>query len=559
MANHPNHHNSTIDPNSGFCSQTKIYHSLRPTTPLPPLTTPLSITDYLFPHLNSSPPPPTTTTAAAAALIDSTTRRRISFPDFARRIQTLTSSLQNRLHLSKGDTAFILSPNSLHIPILHFSLISLGVVVSPSNPSSTKPEISRQIHLSKPVIAFATSETAAKIPSLRYGTVLLDSPEFESLMTRPTTGDNNNKQRVTVNQSDTATILYSSGTTGRVKGVELTHRNWISVMAGVFAARELRSSPAVTLCTVPFFHVYGMGLFMRELAMGHSVVVSTGPRFDLTAVMRAIEEFRVTHVALAPPVAVAMTKGNVMDGYDLRSLEVVACGGASLQRSVIVKFTERFPNLQFAQAYGLTESTGRVFGTVGLKECGVVGATGKLFSNSEAKIVDPDTGIALPPMMPGELWLRGSSIMKGYVGDAAATAEILGLDGWLRTGDLCYFDNEGFLFFLERIKELIKYKGYQVAPAELEYLLHSHPDVADVAVAPYPDEEVGQLPMAFIVRRNGSTIDEPQIMDFVAKQVAPYKRIRRVMFVDMIPKNAPGKVLRKELIKLALSKANSKL
>lgn len=338
-----NHHNSTIDPNSGFCSQTKIYHSLRPTTPLPPLTTPLSITDYLFPDLNSSPPP-----TIAAALIDATTRRRISFSDFARRIQTLTSSLQNRLHLSKGDTAFILSPNSLHIPILHFSLLSLGVVVSPSNPSSTKPEISRQIHLSKPVVAFATSETAAKIPSLRYGTVLLDSPEFESLMTRPTTGDNN-KQRVTVNQSDTATILYSSGTTGRVKGVELTHRNWISVVAGVFAARELRSSPAVALCTVPFFHVYGMGLFMRELAMGHSVVVCTGPRFDLTAVMRAIEEFRVTHVALAPPIIVAMTKGNLMDGYDLRSLEVVACGGAPLQRSVLVKFKERFPNLQLAQ------------------------------------------------------------------------------------------------------------------------------------------------------------------------------------------------------------------
>ncbi|XP_050278211.1 4-coumarate--CoA ligase-like 9 [Quercus robur] len=154
--------------------------------------------------------------------------------------------------------------------------------------------------------------------------------------------------------------------------------------------------------------------------------------------------------------------------------------------------------------------------------------------NLEAKTMDPDTGIGLPPMMPGELWLRGPSVMKGYVGDAAATTEILGSDGWLRTGDLCYFDNEGFLFFVERIKELIKYKGYQVAPAELEYLLHSHPEVAVVAVAPYPNEEVGQLPMAFIVRHNGSTIDEPQIMDFVAKQVAPYKRIRRVMFVEHV-------------------------
>ncbi|GMY26144.1 4-coumarate--coa ligase-like 9 [Fagus crenata] len=138
-------------------------------------------------------------------------------------------------------------------------------------------------------------------------------------------------------------------------------------------------------------------------------------------------------------------------------------------------------------------------------------------SNSQAKIVDPDTGFGLPPMMPGELWFRGPSIMKDYLGDAAATTEILDSDGWLRTGDLCYIDNEDFLFFVERIKELIKYKGYQVAPAELEYLLQSLPDVADVAVALYPDEEVGQLPMAFVVRHNGSNMDEPRIIDFVAK------------------------------------------
>jgi 4-coumarate--CoA ligase len=338
--------NPTIDPKSGFCSETKIYHSLRPTAPLPPHTTPFSVTDYVFSHLqlNASPSPNT------AALIDATTRRRISFSDLARHVQTLAASLQNRLGLTKGDSAFVLSPNSLHIPILHFSLLSLGVVVSPSNPASTNSEISRQIHLCKPVVAFATSDTVAKIPSLRYGTVLLDSPEFESMMTCPI----GEFRQVSVNQSDTATILYSSGTTGRVKGVELSHCNWISVLAGAVAVREVRSSPAVTLCTVPYFHVYGFGLFMRGLVMGHTVVTTVG-RLNLTVVMKAIEEFRVTHVALAPPIAVAMAKGNdhsnenVMDGYDLSSLEVVACGGASLQRSVILKFRERFPNLQLAQ------------------------------------------------------------------------------------------------------------------------------------------------------------------------------------------------------------------
>ncbi|KAL5827021.1 hypothetical protein ACOSQ4_018818 [Xanthoceras sorbifolium] len=206
----------------------------------------------------------------------------------------------------------------------------------------------------------------------------------------------------------------------------------------------------------------------------------------------------------------------------------------------------------------MTESTGRVFGTVGPKECRVVGATGKLMWNCEAKIVDPETGNSLPPCNPGEIWLRGAFIMMGYVGDEEATAAILDREGWLRTGDLGYIDREGFLFYVDRIKELIKYKGYQVAPVELEHLLHSHPDIVDAAVVPYPDERVGQVPVAFVVRKHGSTIAESEIKDFIAKQVAPYKKIRQLIFISSIPRNAPGKVLRKDLI-LALSNAVSKL
>lgn len=211
------------------------------------------------------------------------------------------------------------------------------------------------------------------------------------------------------------------------------------------------------------------------------------------------------------------------------------------------------------KGYGLTETTARIFGTVGPKECQVVGATGKLLSNCQAKIVDPESRIPQPPSTPGELWVRGPFIMKGYVGDEEATAAILDSDGWLRTGDLCYIDDEGFLFFVDRIKEMIKYNGYQIAPAELEHLLQSHPDIVDAAVVPFPDEQAGQIPIAFVVRKRWSIIDESQIQDFIAQQVAPYKRIRQVTFVDSLPKNAPGKVLRKELIKLAHSKATSKL
>ncbi|KAK9277318.1 hypothetical protein L1049_006859 [Liquidambar formosana] len=549
----PTSSSSSIDAKSGFCSKTRIYHSLRPNAPLPPETVPISVADYAFSLLKTSLSSETAA-SVAPALISAATGHRIFYSELSRRTETLAAFLQNRIGLSKGDTAFVLSPNSIHVPILYLSLFSLGVVISPSNPASTKPEISRQFELCKPVIAFATSATVHKIPSLRYGTILLDSPEFESMMTNQL----EKLRRVDVSQSDPATILYSSGTTGRVKGVVLTHRNWIAIMADAYGARPARTSPAVALCTVPCFHVYGFGLCVRTVAFGESVV--TMERFDMRLMMRAIEELKITHIGLAPPVVLAMVKlGDMMDGYDLSSLEVVGCGGAPLPKGVIERFKKRFPNVQLVQAYGLTESTGGVARTMGLKESEVLGATGRLMSTCKAKIVDPDSGMGLPPSKPGELWVRGPSVMKGYVGDEEATAAILDSEGWLRTGDLCYIDNEGFLFYVDRIKELIKYKGYQVAPAELEHLLLSHPDIVDAAVIPYPDEEAGEVPMAFVVRQAESTIDELQIKEFVAKQVAPYKKIRGVMFVNSIPKNAPGKVLRKELIKLALSSATSKL
>ncbi|KAL3751870.1 hypothetical protein ACJRO7_012668 [Eucalyptus globulus] len=543
---------SSIDPNSGFCAKTGIYHSLRPPAPLPQPSAPISITDYVFSHLASHPPP-----ATAAALLDADTSRRVAYPELIRRVRSLASSLRSRLGLSRGDCALIISPNSLDIPVLYLSLLSIGVAVSPCNPTSTAPEILHLIHLSRPSIAFATSKTAGKVPSPRLGTVLIDSPEFESLtrVVAPT-GD---PDQMGVSQSDTAAILYSSGTTtGKVKAVALTHRNLTSLVAGSYAVTAARASPAVALCTVPYFHVYGFTYCVRSLALGETLVC-TG-RFRVEEMRRAIERFGVSHLAVAPPVVVAMAKGgSATEGHDFGSLEVVLSGGAALPAAVVARFKDRFPHVRLAQGYGLTESTGRAFGTVGPKEYAVVGAVGKLVPNCEAKIVDPDTAAFLPPCKVGELWLRGSSTMKGYVGDQQATRAIFDAEGWLRSGDLCYIDGQGFLFFVDRIKEIIKYKGYQVAPAELENLLQSHPDIVEAAVAPYPDEEAGQIPMAFIVRRLGSTVDELSIKAFVAKMVAPYKKIRRVMFINSLPKNAAGKVLRRELTKLASLQGASKL
>ncbi|KAK6922378.1 AMP-dependent synthetase/ligase [Dillenia turbinata] len=189
----------------------------------------------------------------------------------------------------------------------------------------------------------------------------------------------------------------------------------------------------------------------------------------------------------------------------------------------------------------------------------VIGTVGRLCPNWVAKVIDPETGHSLPPLKQGELWIKGPTLMQGYVGDDEATSACIDSEGWYGTGDLVYFDNKGLLFFVERLKELIKYKGYQVAPADLEHVLQSHPDVVEAAVIPFPDVEAGQIPMAFVVRRRESTIDEAEIKDFVARQVAPYKKIRRLSFINSLQKIAAGKVLRKELIKLAQMNVSSKL
>ncbi|KAB1999543.1 hypothetical protein ES319_D12G169500v1 [Gossypium barbadense] len=540
-----------VDPNSGFCSKTMTFHSLRSPVSLPPESAPISFTDFFFFMLQSSPPSPT-----AVVLIDATTRRRILHTELIFRFENLVTSLRTHFGLSKGDCAVVFTPNNIFTPILYLSLLSIGVVISPVNPAATAPEIHHLIRHSKPVIAFASSDSAHKIPLLKHGVVAIDSVEFESLMESPSEKTEN--RGIKVNQSDVATILYSSGTTGGIKGVALTHRNLTAVIAG--GMRPVRSSPTVVLCTVPFFHVYGLVFSLRSMVSGDCMVITGGSRsFGLRKMYGVIYEYRVSLLALAPPLIVKMVNDTaIMDGYDLSSLEAVLCGGAHLSKSMIQRLRKRLPKVKLAQAYGLTETTGRVFSTMVPDETQAEGATGKLMPNCEAKIVDPETGAALPPAKPGELWVRGPLVMRGYVDNEEATVGTLDSDGWLRTGDLCYINNEGFLFFVDRIKELIKYKGYQVAPAELEHLLNSHPDVVESAVVPFSDEEAGQVPVAFVVRQSGSNIDESKLKHFVAQQVSPYKRIRRIMFIDSLPKNASGKVMRKELV-IKLSSATSKL
>ncbi|PAN27045.2 hypothetical protein PAHAL_5G054400 [Panicum hallii] len=545
------------DPRSGFCAATRTFHSLRSSATLPPDSLPATAAAYAF-SLLSSPLP------GRPALVDAATGIAVSYPSFLAAVRSLAGGLWSALGVRPGDVALVVSPSRLEVPVLDFALMSIGAAVSPANPASTADEFAHMVALSRPAVAFAVPEVAAKLPrSLRC--VVIGSDEYTRLSSA---GGASPPPPVAVKQSDTAAVLYSSGTTGRVKAVAVAHRNLIALICAHRENREKMAKeaaeageqplpPTVTLFPLPLFHVFGFMMLLRSVAMGETAVLME--RFDFGAALRAIERYRVTLLPAAPPVLVAMIKSEEARRRDLSSLLVIGIGGAPLGREVAERFAAVFPNIELVQGYGLTESSGSVASTVGPEETKAYGSVGKLASHMEAKIVDPATGEALGPGQRGELWVRGPVIMKGYVGDDEATAATMDSEGWLKTGDLCYFNEDGFLYIVDRLKELIKYKGYQVPPAELEHILNSHPDILDAAVIPYPDEDVGQLPMAFIVRKPGSKLTEQQVKDHVAKLVAPYKKVRRVAFVSAIPKSPAGKILRRELIQQAVSMGASKL
>ncbi|KAK1266805.1 4-coumarate--CoA ligase-like 7 [Acorus gramineus] len=538
------------DPQSGYCAETKTFHSLRPSVPLPPESQPLSFPSFALSLLRHQPPSPSTPAFIFPSSISKSLS--LSFSDFLSLSNSLSLSLRVRLRLSKGDVAFLLSPLRLEIPVLSFSLLQIGVVLSPSNPLSSPSEISRQIRLSRPTIAFATSSTAASLPP-DLPVVLIDSDHFQSMFIRAGLKDPPPPIEE-IRQSDTAAILFSSGTTGRSKAAAIPHRSFISMVAGFQPERA-----EVKMVLAPLFHTMGLILCLGGVALGETTVMAPAGRFEVGTVAAAVAEHGVTVLAVAPPVLVALERGaaeGIVGG--LESLQRIIVGGAPLSRQAAERFVRRFRHVWIQQGYGSTEAGG-IAVMMREDEWENYESVGKIAKNLEAKIVDPVTGEVLGVGQQGELWLRGPFIMKGYINDDDANASTFTSDSWLKTGDLCRFDENGYLYIVDRIKELIKYKAYQIPPMELELILLSLPQITDAAVIPYPHEEAGEIPMAYVVKRPGCHIDEATIMDFVARQVAPYKKIRRVAFVDSIPKSPTGKVLRRELVSHAISASASKL
>lgn len=544
--------NLTVDPKSGYSPANSTFYSKRKPIPFPANES-LDVTTFISSRAHSG----------KIAFIDATTGRKLTFSDVWNAVESLATSLSVDMSIRKGDVVLLLSPNSIFFPIICLAVMSLGAIITTTNPLNTNNEIAKQIKDSNPVLAFTIPQLLPKLTGSNLPVILIDGVndsnsnlkivgDLQKMIQRKPS-ESRLKERVT--QNDVATLLYSSGTTGASKGVISSHKNLIAMVQTIVGRFNLDEGVQTFICTVPMFHIYGLAAFAAGLlASGSTVVVLS--KFEMNEMLSSIHKYKATSLPLVPPILVALVNNAdlIKKKYDLSSLASVLSGGAPLSKEVIEGFVEKYPSVRILQGYGLTESTGIGASTDSLEESRRYGTAGMLSPSMEGKIVDPESGKALPVNNTGELWLRGPTIMKGYFSNEEATASTLDSDGWLRTGDLCYIDEDGFIFVVDRLKELIKYKGYQVPPAELEALLLTHPDISDAAVIPFPDKEVGQFPMAYVVRKTGSTISESAVMDFIAKQVAPYKRIRRVAFVASIPKNPSGKILRKDLIKLATSK-----
>jgi acyl-CoA synthetase (AMP-forming)/AMP-acid ligase II len=498
-----------------------------------------------------SPRPDPPSRAERAALVDATTGETITYGRLGDLVEQVAAGFA-AAGLGRGGLLAICAPNTVLYPVACLAASRVGATVVPINALSTPGELVAQLAAAN---ASHLVTTAAQLPALSRvelpGTVrevfVLDRADaaVPSLLQLAPEGARAPDVEVDVDR-DIAVLAHSSGTTGTAKGVMLTHRNVTANIAQMARALEVNAGHRV-VAVLPFSHVYGFSTLIGLALHGGSTVVVM-PRFDLAQFLDTIARYRITHALIAPPIATALAKHPAVSGYDLSSLHQILSSAAPL-RSEIAELVRRRLGIPVVQAYGMTE----------LSPCALVpspdgtpvGSVGRPLPNTECRLVSTVDGMDVGPGEAGELWVRGPQVMRGYRGQPDATDAIVDVDGWLHTGDVASVDEDGWFFLRDRVKELIKYKGYQVAPAELEGVLLTHPLIADAAVIGVTDDSGEEVPKAFVVRAPAAP-DQPEltatdVINYVAAVVAPYKKVRSVEFLDALPRSPAGKILRRQL------------
>jgi acyl-CoA synthetase (AMP-forming)/AMP-acid ligase II len=508
--------------------------------PEPPVVIPdVALTPFLLEHAEERGDKP--------AFVDGPTGRTLTYRGWAESVRGTAAGLAAR-GFRKGDVFAIYSPNIPEYAVAFHAVSLLGGVNTTINPLYTVTELSTQLrdcgarYLVTVPSCVEKAEQAARQSGVSevfvFGETERGTP-FASLLAAGCA-----PPAVQIDPRDNLVVIpYSSGTTGLPKGVMLTHHNLVANIVQSAVPLNLREDD-IMLGVLPFFHIYGMTVIMNlGLHVGATVVIM--PRFDLEPCLQLLEKYRITFANVVPPMVLAFAKSPLVDKYDLSHLRTVFSGAAPLKEDLAEAVRTRL-GCSVVQGYGLTETSPATHAVRANGGRISLASIGPPLPNTEAKVVDVVSQAELGPDEEGEICVRGPQVMKGYLNRPDATAAMIDRDGWLHTGDIGFADERGCFFIVDRLKELIKYKGMQIAPAELEAVLLSHPAIADAAVIPLADEEAGEVPKAFVVLKGELTPED--ILAYVAARVAPYKKLRSVEVTDQIPKSPSGKILRRLLV-----------
>ncbi len=486
------------------------------------------------------------TRATKPALIDGPSGRTITYGELADRVRLMAGGLAAR-GFQRGEVFAIYCPNLPEYAVAFYGVLLAGGTNTTINPLYTVEELTAQLNdagagylLTVPPFLDKAVEAAGR-SGVREVFVLGEAEGATPFAELLRAGRQPPEVRIDPH-ADLAVLPYSSGTTGLPKGVMLTHHNLVATLCQCQPVVDVTAND-VGIAVLPFFHVYGLTVLMA-FTLWQGATLVTMPRFDLEQFLTLLQDYRVTGAALVPPIMLALARHPLVDRFDLSALRSVGSGAAPLGAELQEACGRRLACMVF-QGYGLTESP--VLTVHPAEEARIRhGSAGQLLPNTQAKVVDLATGEALGRNQDGELCFRGPQVMRGYLNRPQETAQMLGSDGWLRSGDIGHVDDDGYFYVVDRVKELIKYKGLQVAPAELEAVLVSHPAIADAAVVRLPDEQAGEVPKAFVVA--DAELSAQQVIDYVAERVAPHKKVRAVEFVDEIPRSLSGKILRRVLM-----------